>query len=80
MGPLAALSLASSAPGAKGGGGAPSGPSFDQQIKSSAASSLDSSGSNYSQATGDFIIGGAKNSMIPLFIAAGVALFLLLKR
>lgn len=78
MAALGALALLSSPTGAKGGGA--SLPSFDQQIKSAASSSLDSSGSNYSQSTGDFIIGGGKNSVWPLIIAAGVVAFFVLKR
>ena len=64
--------LLASPSGATGGGA--SVPSFDQQIKSSAASSLDSSGSGYDlrSATGDFSVGGFSNKT--LLIIGGIVL------
>lgn len=80
MAALGALALLSSPAGAKGGGAQL--PSFDQQIKSAASSSLDSSGSVYNQksGSGDFIVGGSKDTNILLLAGVAVIAFLLLKR
>lgn len=79
MSALAPLALLSSPAGAKGGGA--SLPSFDQQIKSSASSALDSSGTSYNQSTGDFIVGGgSKNGSLLMFAGLAVLAFFLLRR
>lgn len=79
MDPISAMALVSSPAGAKGGGA--SLPSFDQQIKSSASSALDSSGTSYNQSTGDFIVGGgSKNASLLMFAGLAVLAFFLLKR
>lgn len=78
MDPMSALALLSSPTGAKGGGG--SLPNFDQQIKSAASSSLDASNSNYSQTTGNFIVGGSQNSPWVMLGIAAVALIFVLRK
>lgn len=76
MNPLLLLSAPSAVPGAKVGGGT----SLDVATKSSAESSLNSSGSVYTLGTGSFNFGGSSFNPVLIGIAIVAGLYFFMKK
>lgn len=78
--PLLLLSAPSAIPGAKVGGTGGGGTSLDVATKSSAESSLNSSGSVYTLGTGSFNFGGSSFNPVLIAMAVVAGLYFFMKK